>query len=170
MISKVMLGLGATTVVLSLVWMLFWKILPIGVNDAEWITIEETGLPSSPEELVWSDWKTDDPDSIDLFPVGTKSWADADLLSYRIGKADTAFLTFGFYQVRIAASNDTVETLPAYGPESWTHMKWSLPVFVCAIGLITMVGAALSRKRTQPKDRPLSSGPAPCASPDEVSS
>ena len=151
---KVALVLGVLLSILSLLCLLLWSFLPIGINDAEWGHIAQTGLPSNGGAgLVWTDWQTNHLPTLTQFPSHPLSEVSFDkpIIAYRFGKGDTPCLTFGFYQAKCRIENGDVVIVPAYGPESFARMKWSIPLGGLALGIVmTGAGMGMKRKARQP--------------------
>jgi hypothetical protein len=143
--------LGILVIIISLVWLFLWRFLPIGINDAEWGHIRETGLPSGGGEgLVWSDWQTNDIHQITLFGYETNVAHDSTITAYRLGKGEDLSLSFGFYQAKCQTDDGQEVIVPAYGPDSWTRMKWGLPLGSLLFGVVlTGTGLYMKRKHQQ---------------------
>lgn len=122
-------------------WLALWSILPIGINDAERMHIHDTGFPSGGESnLIWGKWFDNISTNIGLMWTKEKVPMNSPIESYRIGIGETPFLTYSFYQAQCRLENGESIVVPAYGPDSGTHMKWHLPILGLgfSVGLILM--------------------------------
>jgi hypothetical protein len=99
-----------------------------GVNDGEWGHISRTGLPSSPEKFIWSDWQKNE-GGIEPFDGFKPLHQPASLTEFRIGTAHNIYIEFTAYQGRFV-QNGNWETFPAIGPNWGARYK---PLFLTHI-------------------------------------
>lgn len=150
MMQKAIFIAGMLLIALALLWLFVWKFLPIGINDAEWGHISRTGLPSdSGAGLFWSEWHTNGIEEITPFPTQTNVAPDHPVSAYRIGKGENQFLAFGFYQATCILDDGREVIVPAYGPQSWTRMKWRWPLSVLALGGVMVCAGILMKRMRQ---------------------
>lgn len=105
-----------------------------GANDAEWGHISRTGLPSSPEQFIWSDWQKN-PGDVETFRGFRPQDQPANLTEFRIGKAHNSFVEFTAYQGRFT-QNGIWQILPAHGPNWGTRYRpLSLTYIILGFGV-----------------------------------
>jgi hypothetical protein len=100
-----------------------------GINNGEWRTISQTGLPSRPELFTWSAWR---PNNRSVYPFRSfQPFQQPETLpEYRVGRGKGCFFDFVFYQGRFARDGVSHE-FPAIGP-GWGaayHWDWALLAF-----------------------------------------
>ena len=122
--------------------------LKIGINDAEWGRIAETGVASAPEKFSWSDWQPND-GSVTRFQSFRSAEEFGPITKYRIGHAHGFLFDFTAYEGQCALSNNIL-TVPAIGPH-WGasyHRQWMLVAFV--VGAILIISSIFLPRRKLP--------------------
>lgn len=121
MLRIVFLSSGTALFVAGCLLLLF-SFVGQGINDAEWGTISQTGLPSHPGLFTWSAWRPND-GSVQPFPTfQTLQHPDA-FPEFRVGRGKSLWFDFVFYQGRFTRDGVTQE-FPAIGPGSGAVYHW----------------------------------------------
>jgi hypothetical protein len=115
--------------------------LPIGINDGEHVNIRETGLPSKPEKLKWSQWNKFTDQSITPYPLKHKN-KEPNITSYRTGTASTHLVKFTFYQLKILNNGKEV-IIPAHSLSSGASIIYTLPIIITIISIVLSMGITL---------------------------
>jgi len=124
--------------------LLFFTLAGPGINDAEWRTISETGLPSLPERFSWSGWQRND-GAVYPFSSFQPEQRPDRLPEFRVGRAKGFLFDFVFYEGRYS-NEGAIREFPAIGPGWGTHYHWIWACLAFALGGCFLVTARVAKR------------------------
>lgn len=140
---------GLLLLAISALYFPAMRILCIGVNDAEWARIAETGKFSGPNEITWSGWAPSNEDY-----QRPQSWGEAAPAdTVRSGVAESLFLTFTVYEARSSTLPDSASSWAIIGPDWGASVRPWFPIALGAIGVAMALSATSKMKKANKADQ-----------------
>ena len=120
--------------------------LTTGINDSEWGHLSKTGGISTPEKLIWSEWRPND-GSVTIFRQYHPQEEFGPVTNFRVSHTHGILFDFTAYEAQCLQSNHVV-TVPAHGP-NWGasyRREWMFMAF--GIGAILIVSSVFVRRHS----------------------
>ena len=141
--GRALVILGVVLLVGAAASFAFLRVLCIGLNDAEWSHIANTGRFSTPSEVDWGAW--DKPDYEHRTP---QAWGEATMPSeVRRGVARSIFMTFTIYEGRVPSDPADSRPWMVLGPDWGASHRPLIPATLLVGGLALIGVGGLQRNK-----------------------